>query len=203
MSTETQARRGTAAGPARRRILDTAAALFYAEGIHTIGVDRIIAEAGVAKATFYNHFPAKDELVHAYLCEQYAFQRGVVDRLREASVSSGNTAREALLAIYDHMIDYGNSPAFRGCPFINAAAEYPDPAHPVRAAVAAHRAWFRALMTELLTAADDPTPERTADILIMVRDSLAVGCDLDDPAALRTTTRDLLSRVLAGPRTDA
>ena len=73
--------------PARRRLLDTATRLFYEAGIHAVGIDRIIAEAGVAKATFYNHFPSKDDLVVAYIEEQ--------DRLGRAAVvtdsSSGST----------------------------------------------------------------------------------------------------------------
>lgn len=180
--------------PARRRVLDTATALFYAEGVHAVGIDRIIAEAGVAKATFYHHFPAKDTLVHAYLDEQYATQRGALDELRAAS--AGLPPRDVLIGVFTAMAEFGNRPGFRGCPFINAAAEFPDAAHPVRDTVARHRAWFRALAAELLTAAGDPAPAATAEILMLVRDGLAVGCYLDDPAALAATVRDALDRVL-------
>ena len=67
--------------PARRRLLDTATRLFYEGGIHAVGIDRIIAEAGVAKATFYNHFPSKDDLVVAYIEEQDRLGRGAVAAL--------------------------------------------------------------------------------------------------------------------------
>lgn len=180
--------------PARRRVLDTATALFYAEGVHAVGIDRIIAEAGVAKATFYHHFPAKDVLVHAYLDEQYRAQRDAVAAARDAA---GEDPRELLLAVFDRMAEIGREPGFRGCPFINAAAEFPDAGHPVRQAVLDHRVWFRTVMAELLTAAGDPRAAETADILMLLRDGLAVGCYLDDAAAVRAVVRPALDRVLA------
>ncbi|WP_436785810.1 TetR/AcrR family transcriptional regulator [Yinghuangia sp. YIM S10712] len=180
--------------PARRRVLDTATTLFYAEGVHAVGIDRIIAEAGVAKATFYHHFPAKDDLVHAYLAEQYAIQRQAVEELR--ATSADLSPRDLLVRIFTGMVDIGGRQGFRGCAFINAAAEFPDAAHPVRDAVAQHRTWFRALLTDLLAAAGDPRPRQTAGILMLFRDGLAVGCYLDDPADIRTTVEDALRRVL-------
>jgi AcrR family transcriptional regulator len=181
--------------PARRRVLDTAAALFYAEGVHTVGIDRIIAEAGVAKATFYHHFPAKDELVRAYLEEEYQRQRTAVEAVRAAWTEP----REALLMIFDFLGTNGASPGFRGCPFVNAAAEYPDRAHPVRRTIADYRRWNHRLFRDLLAEAGDPDPERTATILMMIRDGIVVGSDLDDPNALRPLIRDAVTRVLDAP----
>ncbi|HEX2313164.1 MAG TPA: TetR/AcrR family transcriptional regulator [Thermomonospora sp.] len=185
-------RRGAA--PARDRILATAAALFYAEGIRAVGVDRIIAEAGVAKATFYHHFPAKDDLVRAYLEDESA-------RHRAAAAGLPRTApRETLLTIFDIVGEVGCGPGFRGCPFCNAAAEYPDPGHPVRAAVADHRRWFRDLLTALLAAEGHPDPDRTAAMLVVLRDGLATSSHLDDPAEVRALVRDAVTRLLdAGP----
>jgi len=79
--TEVSAR--SRAGSARHRVLTTASALFYAEGVHAVGIDRIIAEAGVAKATFYYHFPAKDELVRAYLEAEYQRQRHALEAVTQ------------------------------------------------------------------------------------------------------------------------
>jgi AcrR family transcriptional regulator len=177
--------------PARRRVLDTAAALFYAEGLHTVGIDRIIAEAKVAKATFYHHFPAKDDLVRTYLDEEYQRQRTAVTALR-----SSTSARDALLRIFDFLGENGAGPGFRGCPFTNAAAEYPDPAHPVRRTIADYRRWNHQLYRDLLAEAGDPEPDRTATILMMIRDGIVVGSDLDDPTALRLVIRDAVTRVL-------
>lgn len=183
--------------PARRRVLDTASALFYAEGVHAVGVDRIIAEAAVAKATFYHHFPAKDTLVHAYLTEQFEAQRRAVDDF--LADSADLPPREVLVRLFDLIVEIGRQPGFRGCAFVNAAAEFPDLAHPVHGAIQDHRTWFRTMLTDLLTAAGDARPRATADILMLVRDGLAVGCHLDDADAMRRIARDALDRVLGTP----
>jgi AcrR family transcriptional regulator len=188
-TTETTERRHTGS-PARRRILDTASTLFYAEGIHAVGVDRVIAEAGVAKATFYHHFPAKDELVRAYVQEQS-------DLVREATLPRGDTPVERVLSVFDDLGEFVCGQGFRGCAFVNAAAEYPDPAHPVRAAVAAHRAWFHDLLRDLVADAGRADADRTAAMLVMLRDGLLVGGDLDDPAGTRALVREAVTRILA------
>jgi len=175
--------------PARDRILATASRLFYAEGVHTVGVDRIIAEAGVAKATFYHHFKAKDDLVCAYLEEQAGFQRDAV---------AGMTGEplDQIAAYFDLLGEVGCGPGFRGCPFLNAAAEYADPAHPVRLVVDRYRQWFRELMASLLRAADHPSPEPTAELLLILRDGIAVGSGLDDPQAVRAGIRSAVHKIL-------
>ncbi len=180
----------TTASPARRRVLDTAARLFYAEGIHTVGVDRIIAEAGAAKATFYHHFPSKDELVCAYLTEQSELQRASADRLR------GQDPTEALFMVFEVVGEIGCGPGFRGCAFVNAAAEYADPGHPVRLVVAEHRCWFRSLLRDLLIEAGHADAERTADLLVVLRDGLVVGGYLDEPAQIRALVRPAVQRLL-------
>ncbi|TYB67757.1 TetR/AcrR family transcriptional regulator [Nonomuraea sp. PA05] len=176
--------------PARTRVLETAARLFYGEGVHTVGIDRIIAEAGVAKATFYHHFPSKDELVRAYIVEQSTMQRGLAENVR------GGSPTRRLHAIFAFMCEFGAGLTFRGCPFVNTAAEYPDPGHPVRQAIAAHRRWNRDLYRDLLAADGHPDPERTADVLMLLRDGLVVGFDLDDPATVKAAVEETLSRVL-------
>jgi AcrR family transcriptional regulator len=176
--------------PARRRVLDAAGTLFYAEGIHAVGIDRVIAEAGVAKATFYHHFPSKDELVCAYLHEQS-------DLTKRATVPAGDTCEERILSVFDFLAEYTCGPGFRGCAFINAAAEYPDPRHPVRQVVAAHREWFQGVLQGLLTDGGYADAARTAAMLVMLRDGLVVVGDLDDPAETRGLVREAVSRFLA------
>jgi len=187
--TETVERRRTQS-PARRRILDTASALFYGEGIHAVGVDRVIASAGVAKATFYHHFPSKDELVRAYVQEQS-------DLVRAATVPRGDTPQDRILSVFDDLNRYTCGPGFRGCAFVNAAVEYPDPAHPVRQVVAAHRAWFHGLLCDLLTEAGRTDADRTATMLTMIRDGLVVGGGLDDTPGSRDLVREAVTRLLA------
>ncbi|MFJ8579506.1 TetR/AcrR family transcriptional regulator [Micromonospora sp. NPDC093277] len=177
---------------ARRRVLETASALFYAEGVHAVGIDRIIAEAGVAKATFYHHFPAKDELVRGYLDEEYRRQRTALEAVRHDAPGP----REALLRIFDLLVSNAANPKFRGCPFTNAAAEYPDPTHPVRQTIADYRRWNRGFFRDLLADAGHPEPDSAAMILMMLRDGIVVGGDLDDPDTLHPHAREAVTRIL-------
>jgi AcrR family transcriptional regulator len=177
---------------ARRRVLETASALFYAEGVHAVGIDRIIAEAGVAKATFYHHFPAKDELVRAYLDAEYQRQRTALEAVRQ-DVSD---PRDALVGIFELLASNAVDPQFRGCPFTNAAAEYPDPTHPVRRTIAEYRRWNRGLFRDLLADAGHAEPDGTATMLMMLRDGIVVGGDLDDPHTLRPHVRQAVTRMV-------
>jgi AcrR family transcriptional regulator len=166
---------------ARLRVLDTATRLFYAEGVHTVGIDRIIAEAPVAKATFYHHFKAKDDLVIAYLVREYERQRGVF-----GAVPGTGTAR--IKAIFSMLGEHSCGPGFRGCPFLNAAAEFADPAHPVRQVVVDYRAWFRDLMRTLLLESGRSAADAVAasEFLLVLRDGVAVSGGLGDVAAVRS-----------------
>ena len=176
--------------PARRRLLDTATRLFYEEGIHTVGIDRIIAEAGVAKATFYNHFPSKEDLVVAYIEEQ--------DRLGRAAVAAlpKQPPREAITAVMGRISEAVTAGGWRGCPFLNAAAEYPDPASPVRRAIDARRAWYHGALRELLAEDGDPTPAVTASLLAALSDGLLETAYLDDPQDVPTLVSEALERLL-------
>jgi AcrR family transcriptional regulator len=130
--------------PVRERILAAANEHFYAEGIRAVSADRLIAAAGVSKVTFYRHFPSKDDLVLAYLEGRAALERHALEQLRGQAGDACGT----LLAIARAIADMSCSPGFRGCPFINAAAEFADPVHPARTAVAAHRAWFASFLMD-------------------------------------------------------
>ena len=174
----------------RDRLLETATELFYAQGVHAVGIDKIIAFAGVAKATFYAYFPGKDDLVRAYIENQSRQHRALAEQAAKGS------PRETLLAIFEYMGVVAGSPAYRGCPFVNVAAEYPDPRHMVRMAVAHHRSWIRSHFRDLLVAEGHPDPERTADVLMLVRDGLVIGLDLGDTEAVRAVIRDAVTRVL-------
>ncbi|RUU77597.1 TetR/AcrR family transcriptional regulator [Mesorhizobium sp. M7A.F.Ca.MR.362.00.0.0] len=183
------------ASAARSRILDTATNLFYAEGVHAVGIDRIIAEAGVAKATFYKYFPAKDELVRAYIQNQSRQGRAMIDKI------SARSARDSILAIFDLVADAAAQPGYRGCPFLNAAAEYPDPSHPVRQAIDEHRQWRRDLLRGLLVADGSSDSETTADILTVASDGLLIASHLDRPANLRRLILETVLQIL-GPLAD-
>ena len=178
---------------ARSRILGTATKLFYAEGVHAVGVDRIIAEAAVAKATFYKYFPAKDELVRAYIQDQSRQGQGMIGRISKRS------ARDLILAIFDQVADAAAQPGYRGCPFLNAAAEYPDASHPVRLAIDEHRRWKHDFLRGLLAVDGSAEPETTADILTVAGDGLLVASHLDKPANLRRLIRATVLQILGPP----
>ncbi|WP_191296116.1 TetR/AcrR family transcriptional regulator [Lentzea cavernae] len=162
---------------ARSRLLGTATRLFYAEGIHSVGVDRIVAEAQVTRATLYRHFPGKEDLVLAYLADADRAVRGLVD----GAVAGGSPAADTVRVI-SRAIAHGIRTAdFRGCAFLNAVAEYPDPRHPVHQAVVEHRQWFLEAMTELLSRVRKTPAEPAARHFVMLRDgAMAAGC-LHDP----------------------
>lgn len=186
--TVSQTDSGTSA--ARRRLLDTATRLFYAEGIRAVGIDRIIAEAGVAKATFYNHFPSKDDLVLAYIEEQDQLGREAVSALPE------QPPRKMIAAILNRISEAVVAGDYRGCPFLNAAAEYPDPRSPVRQAIDARRAWFHEVLRKLLVADGDPAPSVTASLLVALSDGLLEIAYLDDPSDVPTLVSEALERLL-------
>jgi AcrR family transcriptional regulator len=183
--------RASEQSPARRRLLDTATRLFYEVGIHAVGIDRIIAEAGVAKATFYSHFPSKDDLVVAYIEEQ--------DRLGRAAVAAlpKQAPRDMIAAIMGRISEAVVVGGWRGCPFLNAAAEYSDPASPVRRAIDARRAWHHETLRSLLVAAGDPAPAATASLLVALSDGLLESAYLDDPAKVPKLVRAGVERLLA------
>ncbi|RSN22154.1 TetR family transcriptional regulator [Streptomyces sp. WAC 05977] len=182
------------ASEARTRLLTTATRLFYAEGIHSVGIDRIVAEAKVTRATLYRHFPGKDDLIVYYLQEADQAIRAQTD----AIVAKGAAAPDTLRAIAGNIAEGIRSPGFRGCAFLNAASEYPDPAHPVHQAVLAHREWFARVVTEVLAPLGSGPAELVARRFVLLRDgAMATGC-LSDPAPICETflegVEDLLSR---------
>jgi AcrR family transcriptional regulator len=155
----------------RERVLATAAHLFYAEGIRSVGVDRIVAEAGVTLATFYRHFASKEHLVLAYVDLNDQRARTVFASLDARS--SG--AREQLaLHIYDNA-DQLRPRRYRGCPFVNAASEYPDPASGVHQAILTHRRWYLAALAGLCEAANIADPQRIANMMLMLRDGAGMA----------------------------
>jgi len=181
----------TPAASPQDRLLKTARTLFYAEGIHAVGVDRLVTEAGVTRATFYRHFPTKEALVEAYLRATDAdLRRAVSDALAH------DDPQQALQALLDLIGHTTNAPEFRGCHFINAAAEYPDATHPVRIAITDHRAWFQETVTGLAARTGHPDPAEAGRILVLLHDGALAAAQLDDPAAVRRTVKNAALQLL-------
>lgn len=174
---------GSRPSEARSRLLETATRIFYAEGIHAVGIDRIVAEAQITRATLYRHFPGKEDLVLAYLSGVDQAIRGQAD----AITARGLPPAETLQALSEAIAGSLRSPGFRGCAFLNAVAEYPEPAHPVHQAVLAHRQWFLDTATRLLAQIRETDAGPAARHFVMLRDgAMAAGC-LFDPALVCET----------------
>ncbi len=179
--------------PAKQRILDTADRLFYDEGIRAVGIDRLIAVSSVTKATFYKHYGSKDRLIVEYIAYRHLQFAETVDAAAQATDDPEQLLRD-ILALQVRLI---SSPGFRGCPFLNAATEFTDGAHPVRRAVDHHREWFHDLLENLLRAIGHPLPGDASDDLVLAHDGAMLGGYAGDPVAASAALQRMYDRVLA------
>lgn len=141
---------------ARERILETAADLFYRHGYRATGINEVIAKAGVAKATFYAHFPTKDELCLAYLKSRNAREAAEIMEF----VSSKRTPRSRFLAVMESMESWAINTRFRGCQFINMVPEVPDPTSALREEGRRHYTWAHELVEKLAGELIESDPEK-------------------------------------------
>jgi AcrR family transcriptional regulator len=186
--------RSAARPSARERLLAAANELFYTEGVHTVGIDRVIEQAGVAKASLYSTFGSKDELVGAYLESRHAT---TTERITRA-LGRYRTPRDRLLGVFDAQGELFADPGFRGCAFVSASAE--SPSDMVEKAAADYRGWVRDLFTDLAREVGVPDPEGLARQLHLLYDgaSLSARMDHDQSAAIaaRTAAAALLDAAL-------
>ena len=184
---------------ARDRILDTAFRLFYARGIRAVGVDLIIAESGVAKATFYRHFPAKDDLVLAYLEKVDGVWSS---QLRAAAQAAGPQPQHQLVGLFDALRSAWRRDGYRGCAFINAAAEA-VPGTAVHERTVVHKTAVLEWVTGLAANAGAPDPRGLARSLTLLLDgglaSGALDADPDAPDRAAHSARVLVDAALAAP----
>jgi AcrR family transcriptional regulator len=170
---------------ARERLLRAADELFYEEGIHTVGIDRIIERAGVAKATLYSAFGSKDELVRAYLRERHQRNQERMERLLSERYGS---ARERLIGIFE--IQGENFvPGFKGCAFMTASAES-TPGSTVEEESDGFRGWLLGLFVGLAREAGAPEPELLGRQLHLLYDGASIAAWMDrDPSVAATAQR--------------
>jgi len=178
---------------ARERLLEAADGLFYAEGVCSVGIDRVIAEAGVAKATLYSTFGSKDELVRSYLAGRSAdWQRHVARELPVRWEAPG----DRLLGVFELLGEWFAAPGYRGCPFINASAET-RPGGGVERVSDEHRAWVRSLFAALAAEAGVADPDRLSRALALLYDGAMVAAQLDREPTAAATARDAAGALLA------
>lgn len=156
---------------ARDRIMKAASDLFYREGTQNVGIDRIIAESGVAKMSLYNHFKSKDALIAAWLQQRDAnwrewFQQTVEEQAAEPT--------ERLLAIFDALEVWFSQPDFRGCAFINSSVELVDPEHPGYQIAIEHQQAIYDYILQLARAAKMSNPEEVAEQLLLLAEGAIV-----------------------------
>jgi AcrR family transcriptional regulator len=179
---------------ARERILNTAYHLFARHGVRAVGVDTVVAEAGVAKMTLYRHFPSKNELVLAFL--QQREERWTRAWLQEEISRRASSPSERLLAIFDVFDEWFRRDDFEGCSFINVLLETGDRTSPVHMAAAQHLASIRALVRELAEQAGAHAPEMLArQWHILMKGSIIAAGEGDHDAAL--LVRDIGKLLLA------
>ena len=166
----------------RERLLAAASELFYAEGINSVGVNRLIAAGNVTLATFYRHFPSKQHLVVAYL-------QGIHETVlaRAGGLTAHLQGEDLVRAIGEDVAAEIGQPNFRGCAFIKAASEFDDPESPVRAAVADHRRWYYELVRRAFADAGHERPGSAARHFVMLRDGAMTTGFLESATTARRT----------------
>jgi AcrR family transcriptional regulator len=180
--------------PARERLLAAADLLFYEEGVNLVGIDRVIERAGVAKASLYDCFGSKEELIRSYLQQRHeARQARVLERLARCA-----TAKEKILAVFDSMAEAAAQPDFRGCAFARASAEA-RPGSSVKAMCDESRAWNLALFADLAKEAGAADPDRVAQQLRLLYDGASLSAHVDAnsrtaPAAARAMAEMVLDQ---------
>ena len=164
--------------PARERLLAAAEELFYQEGVQSVGIDRIVERAGVAKASLYSNFKGKDDLVRAYLEARYEARRVAI----ETNLALHDAPRDRLLSVFDTMAEAVLKPNYRGCAFLRATAEMPADAIG-RQVCRDARHWTRELLSRLAKEAGAANPEALAKQLVLLYDGAAASAQMDRDSA--------------------
>ncbi|MBK4347590.1 TetR/AcrR family transcriptional regulator [Lacisediminihabitans changchengi] len=177
---------------AKLRILATADRLFYDEGIRSVGIDRLISESEVTKATFYKHYGSKDRLILEYVKSRHRAEVAVTEQV----IDQAQTPKDAVQALVAALVADIQRPDFRGCAFINAAAEFGDEGHPVRETVNEHRDWYTDTLAALFSRLGHPLPGDAADDFILARDGAMAGGYAGDAIAASTALQRASVRIL-------
>jgi AcrR family transcriptional regulator len=183
---------GAAKRSPRDRLLDAASELFYAEGVQSVGINRVIEHAGVAKDSLYRMFGSKEELVCAYLNARH---EETLARLRSA-VAATEDPIERLLAVFDAQARLFHTPGFHGCAFTAAAAEA-APGGRIDATAESYRHDIHTLFSELAVAAGAPDPALLASQLQLVYDGGGLAAKMDRNPGIATPARAAASVLIA------
>jgi AcrR family transcriptional regulator len=161
-----------AASPKRDHLMETAWRLFYRDGYRAVGIDTLLAEAGVAKMTLYNHFSSKEELITAVLTKR---SEALLARVDEAIAAAGRLPQRQLASVFDGLKAWFAMDEFKGCAFIRALSEYPEPDHPIHQAAWRHKRAMNARLRAIADAAHARNPAALADTFSLLIDGAIVA----------------------------
>jgi AcrR family transcriptional regulator len=178
---------------ARERILATASELFYLEGIRAIGVDTVVERSGVSKTSLYRLFESKDALISAVAAEQDRSFWAWWDRIEERHADDPRALLDALLSGVANWV--GRS-AFRGCPFLNLATEFPDANHPGRVIARANKERMRARLATIVAKLGAVDPNRAASQIALLIDGAYVSGLMPEPIDLRGDLVDAAMKIV-------
>ncbi|MEO6004744.1 MAG: TetR/AcrR family transcriptional regulator [Opitutus sp.] len=177
----------------RDHLLATAWRLFYRDGYRAVGIDTLLAEAEVAKMTLYNHFASKEELIVAVLTQRSAALLQGVDA---AIGRAGRTPQKQLAAVFEGLKQWFLTDDFKGCAFIRALSEYPEPDHPIHQTAWAHKRQMNSRLLTIVQNAGARNPATLADTLSLLIDGAIVAAhatgSADSADAARTAAVSLL-----------
>jgi AcrR family transcriptional regulator len=176
---------------ARERLLAAANRLFDAQGIQTVGVDRIIEHAGVSRGSFYNNFDSKEQLIHTYLLGHH---HHTTTQLNEAIATHGDP-RQKILAVFDTQAERFRQPDFNGCAFVAASSEAP-PGGVIDRDAAEFRTWIRTMFTHLAQQAGAPDPGQLGRQLHVLYDGAGLTARMDHDPDIAAATRAAVETLL-------
>jgi AcrR family transcriptional regulator len=177
---------------ARDRILETALRLFYMDGVRATGIDKIIAESGVAKMSFYRHFPSKNDLIAEYLRSRsetwLTWFKSTVEKKLQATDSG-------LEVIAEPLRQWFAEPSFRGCPFINALAESPSPDPQIRQVILNHKTSLEQWIADLAARLDYAAPRQTASAIMILMDGAIIRSHMNTDISAADSCQTLLRKL--------
>jgi AcrR family transcriptional regulator len=179
----------------RQKLLAAADELFYNEGIHAVGIDRVIERAGVAKGSLYYNFSGKDELIKEYLLGRHAAWTTRID----AAIAGQTDPVAKILVVFDVLGDLFAEPDYRGCSFMNAVAEAPE-GGPELAAAANFRLWLHGMFNDLVVALTVNDPALLAGQLVILYDGAVAAAQMDSSPAAAKTAQTLAAMVITAAR---
>jgi len=183
----------TTSSPKRDHLLATAWKLFYRDGYRAVGIDTLLEKAGVAKMTLYNHFASKEELIVAVLEQR---SRNLLEAVDDAIAKAGRTPARQLSSVFDGLKTWFAADEFRGCAFIRALSEYPEPDHPIHQAAWKHKRAMNARIRSIVESAGARDPAALADTISLLIDGSIVAAHATSSTTPAETAREAAANLL-------